>query len=91
MPEHLEKEISLSMPDAMLSEIDFLARLEHNTRNDFIVQIVRSYLKEKRRLELKSAMQAGYLEMAEINLRIANDFLSTDEIALHAYENFIGE
>ena len=91
MPQHCEKEISLSMPDSMLSEIDFLARLEHNTRNDFIVQIVRSYLKEKRRLELRAAMQAGYLEMAEINLKIANDFISADEIALYAYENFIGE
>ena len=91
MPQHCEKEISLSMPDALLSEIDFLARLEHNNRNDFIVQIVRSYLKEKRRLELKSMMQAGYLEMAEINLKIANEALSTDEIALCAYENFIGE
>lgn len=91
MPQHCEKEISLSLPDSLLSEIDFTARLEHNNRNDFIVQIVRSYLKEKRRLELKSAMQAGYLEMAEINLKIANDFLSTDETALYAYENFIGE
>lgn len=91
MPQHCEKEISLSLPDSLLSEIDFTARLEHNNRNDFIVQIVRSYLKEKRRLELKSAMQAGYLEMAEINLKIANDFLSADEIALYAYENFIGE
>ena len=91
MPQHREKEISLSLPDALLSEIDFTARLEHNTRNDFIVQIVRSYLKEKRRLELRAAMQAGYLEMAEINLKIANDFISADEIALYAYENFIGE
>lgn len=91
MPEHCEKEISLSLPDAMLSEIDFLARLEHNSRNDFIVRIVRSYLKEKRRLELKALMRAGYLEMAEINLKIANEALSTDEIALYAYENFIGE
>lgn len=91
MPQHREKEISLSLPDSLLSEIDFMARLEHNTRNDFIVQIVRSYLKEKRRLELRAAMQAGYLEMAEINLKIANDFISADEIALYAYENFIGE
>ena len=91
MPQHCEKEISLSIPDNILSEIDFLARLENNNRNDFIVQIVRSYLKEKRRLELKSMMQAGYLEMAEINLKIANEALSTDEIALYAYENFIGE
>ncbi len=91
MPRQCEKEISLSMPDSMLSEIDFLARLENNNRNDFIVQIVRSYLKEKRRLELKSVMRAGYLEMAELNLKIANESLFTDEIALDAYENFIGE
>ncbi len=91
MPQQSKKEISLSLPDSLLSEIDFTARLEHNNRNDFIVQIVRSYLKEKRRLELKAAMQAGYLEMAEINLKIANDYLSSDEFALYAYENFIGE
>ena len=91
MPRRCEKEISLSMPDAMLSEIDLLAKLENNSRNDFIVQIVRSYLKEKRRLELKSMMRTGYLEMAEINLKIANEGLYTDELALKAYENFIGE
>ncbi len=91
MPLHSEKEISLSLPDSLLSEIDFTARLEHNSRNDFLLRIVRSYLKEKRRLELKSAMQAGYLEMAEINLKIANEYLSADEFALCAYENFIGE
>ena len=67
MPHRCEKEISLSMPDTMLSEIDFLAKLENNSRNDLIVQIVRSYLKEKRRLEMKSMMRAGYLEMAELN------------------------
>ncbi len=91
MPHRCEKEISLSMPDTMLSEIDFLAKLENNSRNDLIVQIVRSYLKEKRRLEMKSMMRAGYLEMAELNLKIANESLFTDEIALSAYENFIGE
>ncbi len=91
MPQPCEKEISLSLPDSLLSEIDFTARLEHNNRNDLIIRIVRSYLKEKRRLELKSAMMEGYLAMAEINLKIANDFIPADEIALYAYENFIGE
>ena len=91
MPHRSEKEISLSMPDALLSEIDFLAKLENNSRNDFIVQIVRSYIKEKRRLELKSMMRTGYLEMAELNLKIANEGLYTDELALSAYENFIVE
>ena len=91
MPQRCEKEISLSIPDSMLSEIDLLAGPGHNSRSDFIVQIVRSYLREKRRLELKSLMRSGYLEMAEINLKIANEALPTDEIALYAYENFIGE
>lgn len=91
MPLPSEKEISLSLPDSLLSEIDFTADLENTPRNDFLLRIVRSYLKEKRRLELKSAMQTGYLEMAEINLKIANEYLSADEFALYAYENFIGE
>ncbi len=91
MPQQQKKEILLSLPDALLSEIDFAAGLEHNTRNDFILRIVRSYLKEKRRLDVRAAMRAGYLEMAQLNLKIANDFIPSDEIALSAYENFIGE
>lgn len=65
------KEIVISLPDSMLSEVDGIATAESSNRNELIQQAVGFFLTERRRRMLREEMKKGYLEMAKINLALA--------------------
>ena len=61
------KKILISIPENLLRELDNAVKEEETNRSDFIRKSIRFYLIEKRKLEIRNKMKAGYLEMSKIN------------------------
>jgi len=91
MDKKAQRKISLSLPELLIDEIDMLAKSDGQTRSKLIALAIKHYVRERRRIELKSQMRKGYLEMSNINLDIASESLLSDESALNIYEEFLSE
>ena len=86
-----QKRILISLPDSLLSEIDKYAEGDTITRSEFIREGLRTYLKERRRRDIREMMEKGYAEMVAINLQIAEEFAYADELQLRDYEQMLSE
>jgi CopG family transcriptional regulator / antitoxin EndoAI len=67
------KRIMISLPDNLLDEVDGIVSLEKRTRSEFIREAMRLYLQERKKRQIRETMQKGYLEMARLNLNLANE------------------
>ncbi|WP_010632391.1 CopG family ribbon-helix-helix protein [Sporolactobacillus vineae] len=80
MPESNLKEIMLSLPQHLLSEIDGMASRDKMNRTEFLHRAIRVYLRERNKGSVREIMRRGYMEMAKINLNIASEaFLAEEE------------
>lgn len=77
------KKILISIPEKLLKELDVASKNDNTTRSDFIRKSIRFYLIEKRKIEIREKMRAGYLEMSNINKSI------TEEYSMGDYEDFL--
>jgi CopG family transcriptional regulator/antitoxin EndoAI len=77
------KKILISIPENLLRELDNAVKEEGTNRSDFIRKSIRFYLIEKRKLEIRNKMKAGYLEMSKINKSITEEYSEGD------YEDFL--
>lgn len=77
------KKILISIPENLLKELDNAVKLEGTNRSDFIRKAIRFYLIEKRKIEIRNKMKAGYLEMSSINKSITEEYSEGD------YEDFL--
>jgi len=75
------KRIMISLPDQLLREVDGIVAREHSNRSEFIRQAMRLYLAERKKRQIRDSMQRGYLEMANINLRMAAEAFQAEEDA----------
>ena len=82
------KEIVVSLPDEILSEVDGLAKKHKVDRSQMIARIARTYILRR---GLRRRMKAGYIEMADINTEIAEFCLEADNKALNLYEDMLLE
>ncbi len=85
------KEVLITLPDYLVDEIDKLAEKENKNRSDIVRDVMKSYLGEKHKRELKAELARGYQEMAKINLSIAQECLCSDEENLKHYEEKLAE
>ncbi|MBE3563605.1 MAG: ribbon-helix-helix protein, CopG family [Hydrogenibacillus schlegelii] len=75
------KRIVVSVPQDLLAEVDGLAERERSSRSAFIREAMRHYVWEKRKEHLRARMEAGYQEMARINLVMAVEAQPAEEEA----------
>lgn len=85
------KRIVVSLPDSLLKEIDDIASVECCNRSEFVRNAMRFYLKELKRIKAVEDMKKGYLEMAEINLTLAEVGLTADNETMLWYETRLAE
>jgi CopG family transcriptional regulator / antitoxin EndoAI len=86
------KRIMISLPDNLLDEVDGIVSLEKRTRSEFIREAMRLYLQERKKRQIRETMQKGYLEMARLNLNLANEALEAEnEAGLIAEQLVSGE
>ncbi|MBZ4654960.1 MAG: putative transcriptional regulator with CopG/Arc/MetJ DNA-binding domain and metal-binding domain [Peptococcaceae bacterium] len=85
------KRIMICLPADLLEEVDGIMTIEKKNRSEFIREAMRFYLAETKRKNLREQMRRGYLEMAQINLTLAQEaFYSELEVDI-LYQNKLVE
>lgn len=85
------KKVLITVPDALLAQVDSVASRENLNRSEFVREAMKMYLREKKRQSQTEQMKKGYQEMADINLNIAKLCFDAEEQALTAYEEKLAE
>ena len=85
------KKVLITVPDALLKEVDSLAGKEAISRSELVLKAVKLYLSEKENMRKADRMKKGYQEMAEINAELAELCLNAEAEALSAYEEKLAE
>lgn len=86
-----QKKILISLPDALLAEVDNLATSQKVNRSEFIREAMRLYIHEKKKADLASKLKNGYEDMAKINIELAEFCIETDNIQQQNYEEKLAE
>ncbi len=71
----------ISLPQNLLTEVDGVVELERKSRSEFIREAMKLYLQERKRRHIREHMQEGYMQMAGLNLTLANEALSAENEA----------
>lgn len=85
------KKIIVSLPDSLLEEVDAFVTREKINRSELVREAMKLYMKEKKNMELQERMKLGYMEMAGINLQLAEMCFEADNQELYAYEEKLSE
>lgn len=75
------KRIMISLPQTLLKEVDGVVEMERRTRSEFIREAMKLYLQERRKKQIRERMQEGYMEMAKLNLTLANEAINAENEA----------
>ncbi|MBR5786750.1 MAG: ribbon-helix-helix protein, CopG family [Clostridia bacterium] len=73
------KKVELELPESLLNEVDSIAKKDNISRNELLEHAMRFYIEEREKRALRSEMIKGYQEMAELNLKIAEEFFCAEE------------
>lgn len=84
-----KRRIVLSIPDQLLEQVDGIAKQEQTNRSEVIREAMRTYVTERQKHDIRSALQQGYMEMARINLRIASEAFDLEEEAGGTVERLV--
>ncbi len=85
------KKIMISLPNSLLEQVDLIAAMEKKNRSQFIREAMKLYIKEREKRQIREKMKKGYLEMAKLNLSLAEVGLESDNEALNKYETQLAE
>lgn len=77
------EKIEFTLPDSLISEVDYIVKMENSNREDFAKAAFQFYITQKKKIDFKEYMIKGYKEMGQINLSLAelgmtNDISSDD-------------
>lgn len=84
------KRIMISLPYNLLKEIDGVVEMENRTRSEFIREAMKLYLQERKKRQIRERMQEGYMEMARLNLALANEAINAENEAGRLAEELVG-
>lgn len=80
------RRIMISLPNSLLEEVDVMVPMEYKNRSDFVIEAMKLFINEKKRIEVAEKMKEGYKEMSQINLTLAEIGLEQDILDLVIYE-----
>jgi CopG family transcriptional regulator/antitoxin EndoAI len=83
------KRIMISLPQTLLKEVDGVVEMERRTRSEFIREAMKLYLQERRKKQIRERMQEGYMEMAKLNLTLANEAINAENEADRLAEEMV--
>ncbi len=81
------KKVLITLPEYLLSKAENIASMDKITLDDFIQVALEHYINEKNNNKLREQLIKCYQEMGELNLKIAEEFLFSDNEALLLYES----
>ena len=79
----------VNIPEQLLEQVDGIAYRERTNRSEIIREAMRRYVTELMMGDIREAMQQGYVEMARINLRIANESFAIEQEAGGTVERLV--
>ncbi len=82
------KRIIVSLPDSLLKEVDSIVSMEKKNRSQFIREAMKLYIRERKKMEIIEQLKKGYIEMANINLTLAEYGLTED---IHDFGSYGGK
>ena len=85
------KRIAVSLPNALLKEIDNIICDESCNRSEFIRNATKFYIQEVKKTNIVERMKHGYMEMSEINITLAEIGLTADNETIIGYETRLAE
>ncbi|MBE7027414.1 MAG: ribbon-helix-helix protein, CopG family [Ruminococcaceae bacterium] len=85
------KKVLITVPENLLKEADELVQSEKMNRSEFVREAMKLYIKEKRRSHIRSQMEKGYQEMAEINLAVSEMYFEAENDAFSVIEEKLAE
>jgi len=80
------KKVWVSLPDALLSEMDRIAVVEQSRRSYIMREAIQQYIEQFNRRLLVEQMKKGYQEMATINLTLAIEHYCLEAEVTRRYE-----
>lgn len=83
------KRIMISLPQNLLKEVDGVVEVEKRSRSEFIREAMKLYLQERKKKQIRESMQEGYMEMARLNLTLANEAISVENEADRLAEEMV--
>lgn len=85
------RKILISLPDNLLKEVDYMVSVEKTNRSQFVREAMKSYIRERKKVEVRNVMMKGYMEMANVNVEFAEISFYADSDQLMKYEKRLGE
>lgn len=83
------KRIMISVPASLLREFDGLVALEAGcNRSELVREALRRFIEERKKRTLRESLKQGYLEMAKLNLQLAEEGF---ELEIRKTEKYLAE
>ena len=87
----MDKKVSLSMPESLLSEVDELCAENNLSRSECIKKAVVGFVSSKRREKALDELKRGYEAMGNINSSLSEEGIAADNEQLLTYELRLSE
>ncbi len=85
------RKVLITVPENLLKQVDTIVDSEKTNRSEFVREAMKLYIKEKKRISLRTQMEKGYQEMAEINLAVSEMYFDAENEAFSALEEKLAE
>lgn len=85
------KKITVSLPNNLAKELDYIVSIEKKDRNEFICDAMKLYIKEREKLRVREQLKIGYLKMAKVNIEFAEMGVCADFEDFAMYESRLSE
>ncbi|HZK33321.1 MAG TPA: CopG family transcriptional regulator [Tissierellaceae bacterium] len=79
--------IVAGIPSNLLGESNGMVPMENKNMSDFVMEALRLFIEEKKRLEVIEKLKKGYIEMSDLNVRLSEMGLEQDNLELALYES----
>ena len=83
------KEIIVKIPKRMLNENEHTVVHQEPGREDFVYISTKRYVTDYESDTIREEMMKGYVEMSQINLKIATEYLHVEFEAQHTVERLV--
>lgn len=80
------KRIMVSLPLSIIEEIDSILSVEKVNRSELIREVMLLYIAERKKQMLREQMRRGYVEMAQINLKLALEGVAAESEIIWSWE-----
>jgi CopG family transcriptional regulator/antitoxin EndoAI len=85
------KKLVVNLNESLYNEFNKALEEDCKKRSEFIREAIILYIEEKKRHNIMDAMRKGYMEMAQLNLEIAEMGFANDIDELKKYEAKLSE